>query len=124
MNRLYTNAVRDELKDLSDELQDLLTDLKLEEDEYDRPYATGMANAYKLTLKMLIARIRSLDLAVYLDQDYLKFGEDEPPTPDLFSVTRVDDFIDSVRKDCDAVIIAEASDLVAMMDAWQERGRP
>lgn len=124
MNRQYTTAIRDELKDLTDELGDLLRDLKVEEEEYDRPYAAGMANAYKLTLNMLIARIRSLDLAVYLDQDHLRFGEDEPPAPDLFSVTRVDAFIESVREDSNAVVLAEASDLVAMMDEWKGRGCP
>lgn len=124
MNRQYTTAIRDELKDLTDELGDILRDLKTEEDEYDRPYAAGMANAYKLTLNMLIARIRSLDLAVYLDQDHLRFGEDEPPAPDLFSVTRVDAFIESVREDSNAVVLAEASDLVAMMDEWKGRGCP
>ena len=124
MNRQYTAAIRDELKDLTDELQDLLADLKLEKAEHERPYAEGMATAYKLTLKMLLARIRSLDLAVYLDQDHLRFGEDQPPVPDLFTFERVDDFVASVRKDSDAIVLAEASDLVAMMDDWKGRGCP
>ena len=124
MNRQYTAAIRDELKDLTDELQDLLADLKAEEAEPDRPYAEGMALAYKVTLNMILARIRALDLAVYLDQDHLRFGEDQPPTPDLFTFERVDDFVASVSKDSDAIVLAEASDLVAMMDEWKGRGCP
>jgi hypothetical protein len=124
MNRQHTTAIRDELQDLTNELQDLLTDLKLEEPEEDRPYTSGMALAYKVTLNMLLARIRALDLAVYLNQDHLRFGEDQPPTPDLFTFERVDEFVASVRKDSDAIVLAEASDLVAMMDEWKGRGCP
>jgi hypothetical protein len=124
MNRQYTAAIRDELQDLTNELQDLLTDLKLEEPEEDRPYTSGMALAYKVTLNMLLARIRSLDLAVYLNQDHLRFGEDEPPRPDLFTFERVDEFVSSICKDSNAIVLAEASDLVAMMDDWKSRGCP
>ena len=124
MNKQHTTAIRDELQDLTDELQDLLADLQHEQDEHERPYSEGMAIAYKLTLRMLLARIRALDLAVYLDQDHLKFGEDTPPPATLFTFERVDDFITSVRKDADAVVLAEASDLVAMMDEWKGRGCP
>ena len=122
MNKQYTTAIRDELQDLTDELQDLLADLQHEESEHERPYAEGMAIAYKLTLRMLLARIRALDLAVYLDQDHLRFGEDVPPPATLFTFERVDDFVASVRSD--AVVIAEATDLVAMMDEWKGRGCP
>ena len=121
MNRQYTAAIRDELKDLTDELQDLLADLKLEEAEHERPYAEGMATAYKLTLKMLLARIRSLDLAVYLDQDHLRFGEEELPAPTLFTFARVDDFIESVRAGTDAVVIADAGELATMLDTWTQQ---
>ena len=124
MNKQFTTAIRDELQDLTHELQDLLADLKAEEDEPDRPYADGMALAYKVTLNMILARIRSLDLAVYLDQGHLRFGEDQPPTPDLFTFERVDEFVFSIRKDSNAVVLAEASDLVAMMDEWKGRGCP
>jgi hypothetical protein len=99
MNREFTRAIRDELQDLTDELSDLLHDLKMEKDEYERPHAEGMANAYKLTLRMLMARIHSLDLAVFMDQDHLRFGETQPPTPDLFTFERVDSFTDSIRNE-------------------------
>ncbi len=124
MNKQFTNAIRDELQDLTHELQDLLADLKLEQDEHERPYTDGMGTAYKLILQMILARIRSLDLAVYLDQDHLRFGEDTPPAPTLFTFERVDDFVASIRKDSDAVVLAEATDLVAMMDEWKGRGCP
>lgn len=121
MNRQYTAAIRDELKDLSDELQDLLIDLKLEEPEENRPYTSGMAIAYKITLQMLLARIRALDLAVYLDQDHLRFGEDEPPAPNLFTFARVDEFIASVRAGTDAVVIADAGELAGMLNTWTQQ---
>jgi len=121
MNRQHTIAIRDELQDFTNELQDLLTDLKLEEPEEDRPYTSGMLLAYKVTLNMLLARIRSLDLAVSLDQDHLRFGEDQPPVADLFTFERVDEFVASVRKDY-AFVLAEASYFVEMMDDWKSRG--
>lgn len=132
MNREQTVAIRSELADVRAMVLDLIADLKEIVGDEEKPYSSGMITAYRLVSNTLAARVEALDLAAYLDQPHLRFGEElrtREAEPSLFQyekltgyVERLRETVEAVDRDvCDRVVIAEASDLVAMMTDLQNR---
>jgi hypothetical protein len=113
-------------------LLDLINDLTELENREEKPYSEGMLTAYRLVSNTLAARVQALDLAAYLDQPHLRFGEElrpREPEPTLFHYQQLTEHVEQLRETveavdrnvCDRVLIAEASDLLAMMDDLNKR---